>query len=392
MSLTKFLNWWFSELRAVARALGGGARKRGEMVSVEVRDNEIVVRHLENGRGREIGRVPRGDGGETGVRTEGSSARESLAATVQGLRAHLDMCEVKLAPHLGLIRNISLPAAAEENLRQVLGFEMERQTPFRADSVYFDYEVTERDRKNRQLSLDLRVATRAVVDEGLAALGDLRVEQVPAELDSAAAATVEAAGPPDGVPVVLWFRPAGARRPGRSWVPALMVLNALLLLGMVAVPVAQQKQRLAAVRVELDAARRDAAKAGELQERIDQKLASMQYVAAARDLRPAIVNLIEELSDRVPDGTSLTRLEIKDNTVTVQGVSDAASSLIAILEASDYLVGVRFSSPVTRQGNQGKERFHLTGKLKVPVTAAAAPTPAGGTARKSAREPDETES
>ncbi len=40
-----------------------------------------------------------------------------------------------------LTRALTLPLAAEENLREVLAFEMNRQTPFRADQVYYDYMV-----------------------------------------------------------------------------------------------------------------------------------------------------------------------------------------------------------------------------------------------------------
>ena len=35
-----------------------------------------------------------------------------------------------------LQRNLTLPVAAEDNLRQVLAFEMDRQTPFKADQIY----------------------------------------------------------------------------------------------------------------------------------------------------------------------------------------------------------------------------------------------------------------
>ena len=39
-----------------------------------------------------------------------------------------------------------MPAATEENLPQVLSFEMDRLTPFRSDEVYFDHRVVGRDR------------------------------------------------------------------------------------------------------------------------------------------------------------------------------------------------------------------------------------------------------
>ena len=40
---------------------------------------------------------------------------------------------VALGPDEVLVRRVTMPAATEENLRQVLAFEMDRLTPFKAD-------------------------------------------------------------------------------------------------------------------------------------------------------------------------------------------------------------------------------------------------------------------
>ena len=357
MSLTRFLSWWFAELRALLPGAGGGSRKLGQVLRLAVGEAEVIATHLDNGRSREAGRVSRTD-----ARSEASaSGREALAATVQTLRNSLDLCEVEVSSGLSLRREVTLPAAAEENLRQVLGFEMERQTPFRADAVYYDYAIVERDRKNRQLSVELRVVPRAAVDGVLGLLGALRLEQVPVANGAGAAQSEEAARP-----AVFWFRPEGAARRGRSWAPTLAVINVALLIAVLAVPIVQQKDRLRTVQAELDLARRGASRAADLQARIDEKRVSQAYVTALQASKPAMVRLIEELSERIPDDTSLTRLEFKGTTVTLQGLSQTASSLIATLEESDYLSGVRFSSPVVRQGRDGQERFHLQANIEVP--------------------------
>src|SRR5690606_8485735 len=45
---------------------------------------------------------------------------------------------------LGLRRRLALPAAAAERLRDVVGYEIERQTPFAADAVAFDAHLLDR--------------------------------------------------------------------------------------------------------------------------------------------------------------------------------------------------------------------------------------------------------
>src|SRR6185295_2369308 len=49
---------------------------------------------------------------------------------------------------------VTLPAATEENLAQVLGFEMDRLTPFKSDEVYFDQRVVSRDAADGQITVE----------------------------------------------------------------------------------------------------------------------------------------------------------------------------------------------------------------------------------------------
>ena len=51
-----------------------------------------------------------------------------------------------------LTRTLTLPLATEENLREVLAFQMDRQTPFTVEQVYYDYGVVARGRKTRTVS------------------------------------------------------------------------------------------------------------------------------------------------------------------------------------------------------------------------------------------------
>ena len=57
-----------------------------------------------------------------------------------------------------LIKKVSLPIETEENLREVLAFEMDRQTPFKADQVYYDYVILGRDKQARSLEVILVLA------------------------------------------------------------------------------------------------------------------------------------------------------------------------------------------------------------------------------------------
>ena len=79
-----------------------------------------------------------------------------------------------LLPAAGVLRRVlTLPAAAEPRLREVLAFELDRQTPVSADQVSFEGRVLARDLAAQQLRVELLVLPRARLDAELAAIGPL---------------------------------------------------------------------------------------------------------------------------------------------------------------------------------------------------------------------------
>src|SRR5690606_1146857 len=128
-----------------------------------------------------------------------------------------------LSPAHGLRRRLSLPAAAADRLRDVVGFEIDRQTPFSAEAVVYDARVVGRREGDGQLDAELVVVPRQVLEPQLTALGPLAGQL--AGVDAAAA---------DGVPVGVNLLPAERRRRHRDpwivWNLALATTAVLLLL------------------------------------------------------------------------------------------------------------------------------------------------------------------
>src|SRR5688500_8377817 len=73
----------------------------------------------------------------------------------------------------GLRRRLALPAAAGERLRDVVSFEIDRQTPFASDAVVFDARVLGRRAGDGQLDVELVVVPRTGLQPHLDALGPL---------------------------------------------------------------------------------------------------------------------------------------------------------------------------------------------------------------------------
>ena len=116
-----------------------------------------------------------------------------------------------------LRRRLPLPAAAVERLRDVVGFEIERQTPFAADAVAFDARVLGRREGSGAIDAELIAVPRAALDPQLAALGPL----------APLLAGIDVAGN-DGTPLEVNLLPPAQRRRSRDpWLPWNLVFAAV---------------------------------------------------------------------------------------------------------------------------------------------------------------------
>ena len=75
--------------------------------------------------------------------------------------------------------------------------------------------------------------------------------------------------------------------------------------------------------------------------------------------QPAILEMLRELTDRLPEDTWVQNLEFSADQVDIRGESGQATALIAILEQAPGIDGVSFGSPVTQIARTGKERFNI---------------------------------
>src|SRR5699024_6985056 len=122
-----------------------------------------------------------------------------------------------------LCRRLRLPPAAGERLRQVAGFEIERQTPFAADAVVYDARALGTT-ADGQLEAELVVVPREQLQPRLDALGPL----------AGTLAGVDVAGP-DGRPLGINLLAPGQRHRLRDpWATVNAVLALVVVLALVA--------------------------------------------------------------------------------------------------------------------------------------------------------------
>ncbi len=371
-----FWRWWTGELREMLpqrlRALAGLAND-GPLIAFE--GDDLLLLEIRSTGAAETARTSLRALDPEGCRV---ALRNLLARSAQAA-APIRLC---LSSGEVLAKRISLPLATEEDLDAVLGFEMDRVTPFRAAEVYFDHRIAARDAENGRIDVDIVAAPRAPVDARLAQLREWggTVRSVLVRSDLARPSPYLDLLPDE-------HRRGGGVSPYRKVLRALAVAAALLFAIALVLPIWQGRESVIALLPMVAKAKGEAEATDKLARELDRLVADYNFVLGRRHATPPVLAYLEELSRVLPDNTWVQQLDIKalpkSHEVTIVGESASASKLIEILEQAK---GVQNASPrgsITRGSVPGVERFSISAEAKnrplpdaVPMEVSPAP-PAG---------------
>ena len=361
--LPRFFSWWGTELLACLpkrwrERLGG----HSEALLLEVRDKDIVVLRERNQSVSEFGRV--------GL----DLPEDARAAEIRRLQARIENPGVRtifcLPESKALTRAMTLPAAAEENLRQVLTFEMDRQTPFKADQVYFDSRVAARDAATRSLRVELVVLPRSLLDPQLAAVAgeQIQFDGVDVRSDDAAG------GSRRGVNLLPVERRARRRDMRLPVNLGLLALALILLVFNMSESLDNRAIAVETMQAEVEKAAVAAREVLELKKTLQDSINGANFLAEKKRNGPLVVALLDDLAARLNDDTYLERLSIENNQIQLQGQSKEAAGLISVLSASPFLANPKLEGQIQPDPRTGKDRFTISAEPKdVPVDRVPAP-------------------
>ncbi|MDD5034551.1 MAG: PilN domain-containing protein [Methylococcaceae bacterium] len=344
LDVEKFFRWWGSGLAVFVpeRLRKLLWKKRDRLILTRMRDG-LHVGFFDDAGFREWGPFP--------LDEVGAGQREQLFAQFPALtEAELVL---RLAPEQCLVKVVKFPAAAEENLRQVAAFEMDKLTPFKAEQVYFDVKVLEWLMETRQIRIALALVPRGKLDDILDELISCgwRPERVDVGAES------------DGHDLLPEkFRPRKYRLP-KILNMASTLLFLLLSCAVLGLPIVMKRAQVEELQREVKVAGKVAQEVQTLREEAEKMAHETGFLLQKKREEPAMVDMLEELSKVIPDQTSLNGLQYRDRRVIVQGQSPAASSLIERIEASPYFKNTSFVSPVTKDVSNGQERFQIASEV-----------------------------
>lgn len=270
-----------------------------------------------------------------------------------------------LPPSSVLVQTLKLPLAGARNLHAVVGYELDRFTPFDATQLYF---VTRQDKRNGAF---IQVTLVAIMRERLDAILNecaaqgLRPYGVDVGLDEPSRLHI------DLLPAPL--RPKQKSHGLGLQRKLLWVCGALLIVVML-LWLNNRQQLLDEMEDAVLAQRAQVAQIQKMRQQLTNTQGAASYLIQRKAARPTFASLLHELTACLPRDTWIDQLEINDSgEVSFSGQSARASALIARVKDCRSLENAQFQGVIQPDPQTGKDRFSLRAHLHQEATHA--PTP-----------------
>ncbi len=250
-----------------------------------------------------------------------------------------------------LRKELTLPAATEPNLAQVLTFEMDRNTPFRASAVYFDWKILSRNSDSGQIRLEIFVVPRNEVDTAVRALQARKLAISGVDILENGTSLGLNLLPPDQRQRVV----RGRTRFNFALAGAAMILLALVMVQSLYLRAHQVRELEAAIAEVQSEARRVQG----IKEQIADTSEAAAFLTIRRDSSPLAIEILTDITRLLPDDTYLDRLVIGQKSVQMQGKSQNAQRLIERVNESSLLNQASFRGSTRLDARSGLEIFEV---------------------------------
>ena len=345
--LSELFDWWARQMLDLVPARlrqSDAGLADGWRVMVESLDepHRITLARRSRGRTGTARRFVLDASGQQAARTSVASAGGAVV--------------LELPPQALLERDTVLPLAAEGRLDRVLGYEMDRITPFSADELFWSWTLKRRERAQGdnpgRLHLRLSMVPRAGLADilrNLAAIG----------LAPSLLVVPGADGLPRPIPL---SRSANrGRKVGLGRIAA--IACALLAVAVIATPFVQDLRAIAAADRRIDTLKPRIAQVDALRLRIAASTGGADVFASELARLGNPLQALAALTDILPDDTFLSQLSLRQRSLTFSGQSARAARLIAALAADPVLRNPTFVTPVTRANSSGSDLFSIRAEL-----------------------------
>lgn len=334
--------WWTGELlQAIPIVVRNRIAPARPEFAIDLTRTKAVISTMRDGHLTECDEIDFGTSSEDDFARVATLFRSGPAPRVR----------LNLSNEMILRRELVLPRSAESRLRQIVGLDLDRQTPFTANNAAFDVVVRDRDKGAGRIRVELAVVKHETIELALSTCRQLSVYP-------------ESIGVGNSTQQIAGFNFLSAL-PGekimRSWrrsrhLPALVIC--LLFLLNIGLAFGRLNTRLEHLSAELTSARNAAQATVKLRSQLARSQSQARLLSEARGQANPL-DILQELTHIFPDEVWLFQLETHDTSVQIAGLAPSAANLIERLDKSDRFTNPKFTASVTRSDKPGQDRFEI---------------------------------
>jgi len=361
--LAAFWRWWTGELVHLLPERFAQLGGRTRLPIIEIAGDELILVEPKSAVGPQT-RIAI-------AALDEPQRRQALRSLLERAGEQRQRVRVCLCHGEALVRRVTMPAATEENLSQVLAFEMDRLTPFSADDVYFDYRVVSRDAAAGQIGVQLAVARRELVDAQVAKMRALGA--------SVQGVTVRDGGNAGFDLDLLPSEQRGERESSRERLVHRLLAAAVVVLAVLALllPVWEKRRAVLGLHPVVAKAKQEAEATDAIARELERQVADYNFLLGKKQGTYPAIAFVEEVSRLFPDNTWVQQLDVKTTgkarEVTASGETVSSSKLIELLEQSPILQNAAPRGSVVRGSVPGTERFVISAEARPRAAVEARP-------------------
>lgn len=348
MNTAEFFDWWRTRLgELIPATLRGSWHSAKTTVALKISGNRV-----------ELSAPPAKTATTLELRAGDDSAQNGLAKDfLSRLPGVPQRIRLTLAAEEYLVRQLTLPRAAQGHLNEAVGYQLPQLTPFTADQLLYACGEASDSSADGQISVWLVAIPRQRISRALALVG-----QQPPD----GALPLRAPPGPNEQLVVSWPIRESAASPRRRMRLAWTGL-AVLWLVVLGIHMHNRQQTQVALDQTRNELRARAIEVASLRDRLDNTRSQMTWLSQRRQRGSSLLMLLDTLTQQLDDRTWLQGLELRGQRLTLRGISSSPATLLETLEASRLLQNVRFEAAITRDGRGQGDRFNISAQLERAV-------------------------
>ena len=343
--IKKFFHWWKKELSfLIPNTLSQFFNDGTGFIIIQIKADKIHFTSVNNNKTQNIAHLERNEAGLLNYQQ----------LKLDNVNLEKSKVILRLNKNEGVIKELTLPKAVEENLSQVIAYELDRYTPFNQQQVYYAVKKIAID--NDKIKLKLILTPKNKLDSAYETLNQWGIIPWLVDYDGMVNNLQDDYQYYNLLPEEKRYK---QNKKALIFQSSLIASIVLLFASIFILPVWFQYESGKSLENKIYKIKRKAIEVQELQNKIAVLSEKTDWLIAQKEKYPPLIEILETVSQLLKDDTSLTLLEYKNKKVHLTGESPAAATLIKILESSALFSNADFESTVTKNKTTGLERFRI---------------------------------